>query len=422
MKTILHIESGKFFREVVKMIVEKRGFEIISTDNGNDALEILENNKISLIITGNELLDMRGEDLIRKINETVYSSIPVIILTSTESMSLRKRLFSLGIVDYILKKDMSKSRLENYFDNLMMQDLLLKKIQKEKTAVLDDDLTSLSVIKKIFKLNNIENADYFSDPADFLESASDYNFFLIDLVLPGLSGEEIIMEIKKRQKNSLILVVSGINNTKTISQSMMYGADDYITKPFDNSLLMLRLKANARTYFLYKELERQAVTDSLTGLYNHEYICRRVESLVDEYRGKEKKFCILMLDIDKFKEINDSCGHQTGDVILESFSKVIAEMFPDGICGRYGGDEFLVIIPDSDIAEGLRRAELFKEKTAASNFSRYNVSITFSGGLAEFCNESSEKLINKADQMLYKSKKSGRNSISAFSELQIESL
>ncbi len=256
MGKVLQLESGRLFKSYVKMIIEPRGFEYIPVEKISEAFDILEKNDIDIIITGNQLKDGTGEDFIVRLNSSEYSSIPVIILTSTESLELRTRLFSLGIVDYILKKDMTVERLENYFDTILRQDTLLKKIQKERIAVLDDSRLELSVISSIFKLNKIENVSYYSDPDEFLKNADNYTFYFVDMVLPRYTGEEIIMKLRQRNKNCVIIVVSGVSNFKIVSHAIMHGADDYISKPFDNAILMARLKANARSYFLYKEIEK----------------------------------------------------------------------------------------------------------------------------------------------------------------------
>ncbi|MCK5674021.1 MAG: response regulator, partial [Spirochaetales bacterium] len=151
MEKVLQLESGNLFRTIVKKIIEPRGYEVIATDVSATAFSILEENKISLIITGNELVDMSGEEFIQILSKSEFSNIPVIVLTSTDSLDLRTKLFSLGIVDYILKKDVNTTKLENYFDSLIKEDTLLKQIQNESIAVLDDSKFGLNVIKNIFE-------------------------------------------------------------------------------------------------------------------------------------------------------------------------------------------------------------------------------------------------------------------------------
>ena len=412
MEKILQLESGNLFRQIVKKIVEPRGFELISTAASTEAFSILESNKISLIITGNELVDMSGEKFITILSKSSFSNIPVIVLTSTDSLELRTKLFSLGIVDFILKSDINTANLSNYFDSLIKQDSILEQIQNENIAVLDDSKFGLTVIKNIFELHKIRKVSYYTDPREFLNDSGNFSFFLVDLVLPEISGEEVIIQLRKRQKNCVIIVVSGISNYKTISHAMMYGADDYISKPYDNSMFMARIRANARTYFLYRELEKRAVTDGLTGLYNHRYICDYVASSIKGKKESSSSFCVLLIDIDHFKLVNDTHGHQVGDLVLMSLSKVFSDSFGEkGVCGRYGGEEFMVILKETSLSEGEKASELFRTRVMGMSFPEQDFKITISGGIVEHRNENSAELIKKSDDLLYKAKERGRNKI-----------
>lgn len=412
MEKVLQLETGNMFRTIVKKIIEPRGYELIATDVSTAAFSILESNKISLIITGNELVDMTGEKFIEILSTSKFSNIPVIVLTSTDSLELRTKLFSLGIVDYILKKDVNTIRLENYFDSLIQEDALLKQIQNESIAVLDDSKFGLNVIKNIFELHKIKNVTYYIDPHEFLDDYRKYSIFLVDLVLPGISGEEVIIQLRKNKKDSVIIVVSGITNFKTISHAMMYGADDYISKPFDNSIFMARFKANARTYFLYKELEKRAVTDGLTGLYNHRYIYDYVGNNIMEKEKLGHSFCVLLIDIDHFKSVNDTHGHQVGDLVLVTMSKIFSEAFgEDSVCGRYGGEEFMAVLKNYNLHDAINVVNIFREKIMETEYPDQDLKITISGGLVEHSNETSAEIIKKADDLLYRAKENGRNQI-----------
>ncbi len=290
--------------------------------------------------------------------------------------------------------------------------LFLKKIQNEKIAVLDDSRLELSIFSNIFKLNKIKNASYYSDPSEFLKKADNYSIYFVDMVLPGYSGEEIIMQLRQRNKNCVIIVVSGISNFKIVSHAMMHGADDYITKPFDNAVLMARLKANARSYFLYKEIEKMAVTDSLTGLYNHKYICDQIYNLAGSPDRDKIRFSIMLLDIDHFKSVNDTYGHQMGDIVLTAISDQLEEDFPSkAVCGRYGGEEFLVVFPDKNLIMLLKLQKVSEKEYIKRKFGESGFSITVSAGVAEFKGENGTDLIKKADDYLYKAKKNGRNKV-----------
>jgi two-component system, cell cycle response regulator len=194
---------------------------------------------------------------------------------------------------------------------------------------------------------------------------------------------------------------------------MMYGADDYISKPYDNSIFMARFKANARTYFLYKELERRAVTDGLTGLYNHRYIYDYVGTSIMEKEKLGCSFCVLLIDIDHFKSVNDTYGHQIGDLVLITLSNIFAVAFGDNaVCGRYGGEEFMAVLKNIKLDDALKVVNTFRETIMVTKYPDQEFTVTISGGLAEHNgSNTSAEIIKKADDLLYKAKGSGRNQI-----------
>ncbi len=413
MKYVLYLERSSFFVKIVKKIIEPRGYEVLNARETEEAFSILQSKDISLIISGTEMKNSRGTDFIEKLSESEFSSVPVIILTSRDSLSLRERFFSLGVADYILKENITARRLQVYFDTLIGQNKLLDQIRTVPIAVLDDSRFGLKVIKNIFKLNRIHDVTYFTTPEVLLEQVERFNIFIVDLVLPKISGEEVIMRIRETSKESIIIVVSSITSIKSVTQALMYGADDYITKPFDNSIFMARLKSNARTFFLYHELKLLAVTDGLTGLYNHKYIYDFVVQKAAESKNSEKTFCVMLFDIDHFKKVNDTYGHPVGDMVLKAVSGAFREVFPENaVIGRYGGEEFLVVFPDTILSHAVDSARRVLKYIEASTYRDYEkLHVTISGGVAEYHGETAAEIIQKADALLYYSKRNGRNQI-----------
>ena len=415
MEYVLHIERSAFFAKIIKKIVEGRGYSVLHAQSGDEAYTLLEENDIGLIITGLELADAQGSLFIEKLSRSSFSSIPVIVFTSKDSLKLREQLFSLGIADYILKEDITANRLQVYFDALMGQNRVLEQIRKVPIAVLDDSRLGLTVIKNIFTLNKISTVSYFTEPGDLLKVVEQFSIFFVDMVLPGISGEEVIMRIRERNKDSVIIVVSGISNIKLVSHALMYGADDYITKPFANTIFMARLKANARSYFLNKQLQRQAVTDGLTNLYNHRYIYSAVDTWIRKQQEEGAPFCVLLMDIDFFKKVNDTYGHPVGDLVLRTVAGVFRTAFTShAVTGRYGGEEFLIIFPDTGCTEGVRYAEAVRKRIEETVFSEYpQLTVTISGGITEYHGGDAGSVIKEADELLYEAKKSGRNRITS---------
>ncbi len=413
MEYILHLERSAFFAKIVKTIVGNQGYSVLHAKTVQDAYALLEENDIRLIISGTELEDISGTGFIEHLSKSKYASIPAIIFTSRESLKLRETMFSLGIVDYILKEDLTANRLQVYFEALMEQSILLEQIREVPIAVLDDSRFGLTVIQNIFTLNKVKNVKYFTDPVKFLDEINNFSIFFVDMVLPGISGEEIIIRIRERKHDSIVIVVSGISNIKLVSHALMFGADDYITKPFSNTIFMARLKANARSFFLNRQLRRQAVTDGLTGLFNHKYIFNAVKKEIEKTRVKNTPFCIVLLDIDHFKKVNDVYGHPVGDLVLRTVAGVFRSVLPDdAIAGRYGGEEFLIVFPGTDLEKGFEYAELLRTKVEETVYPEHpGLNVTISGGLVQYTGNDTGLLIKEADDLLYESKKNGRNRI-----------
>ena len=164
-----------------------------------------------------------------------------------------------------------------------------------------------------------------------------------------------------------------------------------------------------------EQLQEEANTDGLTGLYNHKEIMRKLDLEIERAARYNLDLTIMMLDIDDFKEVNDTYGHQKGDEILKTLAQELEAMTrQEDIVGRYGGEEFLIVFPHTDLDSALEVGERLRQKIAGQKTAEIN--ITISGGLAMLTSSQSEKLIKNADQALYQAKRSGKNQIMTVEE------
>ena len=155
-----------------------------------------------------------------------------------------------------------------------------------------------------------------------------------------------------------------------------------------------------------------AITDGLTGLYNHKYIVERLSDLVNDSKQSSKNLAIIMFDLDHFKGINDEFGHQVGDDVLAKVSLILKEMLRENdMIGRYGGEEFLIVLPNTDAESAYAVAERIRKNIM--HYIRINdeLAVTISGGVGALVDEDAPQLIRKADQLLYRAKRFGRNRI-----------
>jgi len=416
---LLHIEANPLFRKSIKDMIESIGIQYYNASNKNEIYSVLENNKIDLIVTALELSDIKGEKLVEELNKTNHQNIPILVLTATDDLDIRKRLFRLGIIDYLIKDQLAVNRLQRYIETFMIENEYSDLMSKMQIAVVDDSLLTLHIIKRIFEMQGIKNVSYYSDPKEFIESHRVFDIYVIDLVLPGMSGEDLVYQLRKRNDHSLIVLISAINNYKTISHLLMSGADDYIMKPFDGHIFMARLRGHLRSYKLLTELreknellEELSITDGLTQLSNRQHLMNRLDEEISRASRYGTELTIILFDIDDFKVVNDTHGHLMGDEVLVRISQIIKENIRQSdIVGRYGGEEFMVVLPQTSVEEAFTVGDKIRVAIEAERFHNDSFCVTISGGISSHAYIKKSRMINVADAKLYEAKSTGKNKI-----------
>jgi two-component system cell cycle response regulator len=413
MLQILHIDRSELFRKIMQEIVFRCGHSVHSVATKQEALSFIAEHDTDLIITALEFDDGDAESFILDLPQATKKDIPVVVVTSSDSLELRERLFSLGVVDYILKTDVNEDHFKHFFATLSAEDELSRFMRDMKIAILDDSPIILKVIHRILDMNGFRFVDFYIKPGDLLHTNNIYDLYLIDIVLPELTGDKVIAELRSRQPNAIIISMSQFTGEKSISTVLLAGADDYIHKPFDGASLLSRIKINVRSFQYKKRLELMAVTDGLTGLYNHRFIFERLEEEIAKVSRYGRPLSVIMLDIDNFKRVNDTFGHRVGDEVIQSVAHaIIANTRKSDVVGRYGGEEFLILLPETDLSAAKVVAEKIRSTVAQLRFETKELAITISAGVAQAQkDESYEALVNKADTNLYQAKRSGKNRV-----------
>ncbi|HOV07711.1 MAG: Response regulator PleD [Spirochaetes bacterium ADurb.Bin218] len=418
MYKILHLETSMLYQTVIREICVEISAIYINATKASEAFEILQREKISLILTAMELESGSAIDFIKSLNESQFRDIPVVVFTGNDSLEDRKRMYELGIVDYILKTS-DKEVIKQNLSIFRKEDPVALRMRELTYAVVDDNKMDRKIISRIFSMHDIKKADFFDSEQMLLNSDIHYDVYVIDLVLKETLGDKVISALRKKNLDSVIIAVSGIDNVKTISRVLSIGADDYITKPFNYDLFFTRLKTNIRNFLLMRELkvktdllERISITDPLTELFNRRHIFDRLNQECEKFKRYGLTFTAVMLDIDGFKSINDSYGHQVGDMVIRMVSDAIKKSIRNvDIAGRYGGEEFLIILPEIDGKGGVVAAERIRKSIESIKIEESNIKVTISAGVAEFAGEPIDDFIKKIDSMLYLAKKNGKNRI-----------
>ncbi len=247
---------------------------------------------------------------------------------------------------------------------------------------------------------------------------------LLDIEMPGLDGYEVLSALKadSRLRNIPVVFLTGRSDMRDLVAGLGGGAHDYLKKPFHGAELLARVGAAAQVKKLQDKLEERNVelelvsrTDGLTGLYNRRHLDEELMRRRSDAQRHQEPLCLLLLDIDHFKQVNDTYGHSTGDMVLRAFAdRLQAELRAGDIAGRWGGDEFLVILPHTDLAGGLELAERIRGAVAAGGVHAggKEISVTVSGGCAlGAVGDSADAVLDLADNCLYEVKVAGRNQI-----------
>jgi len=290
--------------------------------------------------------------------------------------------------------------------------------------IVDDDSSVRNTMQEY-----IGSAGYVSLTAATAEDAlellkkNSFDVVVTDIRLPGMGGLELTKIIKKRN-GADVIVVTGYSDDYSYEEAINIGASDFVIKPVRLEELLLRLKRvlkerqlGAERTRMMEKLQKLAITDGLTKLYNSRSFYTQLELEVDRFNRYKHPLSLLLLDIDNFKEYNDNFGHLEGDKVLVRFSQIIKSCLrANDSAYRYGGEEFTVILPETSGEEAKTVAQRIRATLEAENFTPEPdrmATITISIGVTQcFAKEELSSFIRRADKAMYLSKQNGRNRVS----------
>jgi diguanylate cyclase (GGDEF)-like protein len=310
------------------------------------------------------------------------------------------------------------------FNIFQLETPMVRSKGNTRVLIVDDDEAVRNTMNEY-----IQAAGYNSKSVSCAEEAleiiqkDEFQVIITDIILPAMGGLELTKSIRKNN-DSDVIVMTGYGDEYSYEEAINIGASDFVVKPVRLEELLLRLKRVLKERELTKErvrmmekLQRLAVTDGLTKLYNSRSFYSQLETEVDRFNRYKHPLALLLLDLDHFKEYNDNYGHLEGDKILVRFSQIIKSCLrTNDSAYRYGGEEFTVILPETAGAEARTVAQRIRSALEAERFSPENgpdVQITISIGVTEYhTKEELSTFIQRADKAMYISKKNGRNRVS----------
>ena len=303
--------------------------------------------------------------------------------------------------------------------------------------IVDDNQDNIEVLKARLESWGYETGSAYNgaDAIKFVE-ATPPDLILLDVMMPEISGIEVARQIKANKRLPFIPIImqTALDSTEDKVEGLEAGADDYITKPIDFAELKARLNSMLRIKRLQDALEERekellevnerlrhmSQTDALTGLDNRRHLNERIDEMFAHAQRLDEPFSLVMCDLDKFKSVNDTYGHQAGDEVLKQLANILREEAREiDRVGRYGGEEFMLLLPGTVLDQAVTFAERVRKRIEDNTF-------TFPGGTltrtASFGvsgsphpkTQESDALVRTADDALYVAKETGRNRVVRF--------
>ncbi len=426
-------------------------FDVVTAMSGAEALALCERAERDLVLLDVMMPDMDGFEVCRRLKTNPRTHhIPVVMVTALDQPADRVRGLEAGADDFLTKpvpdialisRVRSLSRLKMVTDELRMRAVTSKEIgiqSPEREAIADtgrggrvlivDDRAS-SAERMAATLSAEHTVEVEADPAAALFHAAEGNFdlLIVSLELENFDGLRLCSQVRSldRTRSVSILAMAQADNNARLVRGLEIGVNDYLIRPIDKNELLARTRTQIRKKRYTERLRdnvqmsiEMAITDALTGLFNRRYMETHLGTLLEQAGSRGKPLSVLILDMDYFKSINDTHGHDAGDDVLREFALRIRKSIRNiDLACRYGGEEFVVVMPETDMAVATMVAERLRRRIASEPFpiqqGARKIEVTISIGIAALndAQDGAANILKRADQALYRAKRDGRNRV-----------
>jgi two-component system, cell cycle response regulator len=426
-------------------------FDVTTAYSGADALAVCERAECDIVLLDVMMPDMDGFEVCRQLKSNpVTHHIPVVMVTALDQPSDRVKGLEAGADDFLTKpvtdvalvsRVRSLARLKMVTDELRMRALTSKEIGiqgPERAAVTEtgrggrvlivDDRKS-AYERMVEVLSAEHTVDVETDPREALFHAAEgnYDLLIVSLALQNFDGLRLCSQVRslERTRNVPILAVSEADNNQRLVRGLEIGVNDYLIRPIDKNEMLARVRTQIKKKRYTERLRdnvqmsiEMAITDGLTGLFNRRYMETHLGALVEQAAARGKPLAAFIVDIDYFKSVNDNHGHDAGDDVLREFALRIRKSIRNiDLACRYGGEEFVIVMPETDMAVATMVAERLRRRVASETFSIQqgagNLEVTISIGIAALDgpDDDAAAMLKRADMALYRAKRDGRNRV-----------
>ena len=428
-------------------------FDVMTAMNGHDALAICERAECDMVLLDVMMPDMDGFEVCRRLKSNPKTHhIPVVMVTALDQASDRVRGLEAGADDFLTKpvgevalvsRVRSLARLKMLTDELRMRAVTSREIgiqnpEREAIAeqgrnarilIVDDRASSAERCATPLATEHTVEVETNPNEALFRIAEGNYELIIMSLGLQQHDGLRLCSQIRslERTRQIPILAIADGDNNARLVRGLEIGINDYLMRPIDKNELLARARTQIRKKRYTDRLRdnvqtsiEAAVTDGLTGLYNRRYMETHLGTLVEQAAQRGKPLTTLVLDIDYFKSVNDTHGHDAGDDVLREFALRIRKSIRNiDLACRLGGEEFVIVMPDTDMTVAATVAERLRRRIAGEPFPIQQgtklLNVTLSIGIAALTNpdDTAATILKRADLALYRAKRDGRNRVVA---------
>ncbi len=424
-------------------------FDVVPAMNGADALDAVQRMKPDIVLLDVMMPGIDGFEVCRRIKGNLATQhIPVVMVTALDQPEDRVRGLEAGADDFLTKpvNDIALfCRVKGLVRLKMLTDELRARTGSDPLRLVDSELAAIeSQPGRVLVIDNrpvmaerIRSslaprhavsvaADAAQAMAAFAENGQIFELVIVNLDMDGVDALRICSQFKTAEatRQTPLLIIVDAEDHQRLLRALDMGVNDYLIRPIDKQELQARVATQIRR-FRYTERLRSsvrasiemAVTDALTGLYNRRYLESQLPQLVEEATNGGRLLSVLTLDVDFFKSVNDTYGHDAGDRVLQEMAgRIRGSVRGSDLACRTGGEEFVVVLPGTDLPTAERVADRIRKTVAAKSFLAApgcHLPVTASVGVSSLAagSDSSEDLLKRADQALYKAKREGRNRV-----------
>jgi two-component system cell cycle response regulator len=450
---VLVVDDNAANLKLLEVRLSAEYFEVLTAASGIEALDICERNQCDIVLLDVMMPGMDGFEVARRLKSNPATHhIPIIMVTALDQPADRVRGLEAGADDFLTKpvndialiaRVRALVRLKMVTDELRMRAVTSSEIGMTDHAFEAAQDTGanariLLVDERRASIDRIQNAlsdqhvlDVEENPQGALLRAAEgnYDLLLVSLEFQNFDGLRLVGQVRslERTRHLPILLLTDPGEEARLQRGLELGANDYIQRTADKNEIVARVRSQVRRKRYTERLRDNvqysmelALTDPLTGLYNRRYMETHVGTLVERSAARGKALSVLILDIDYFKSINDNFGHDTGDDVLREFAERLkASIRGIDLACRFGGEEFVVVMPDTDLGVATLVAERIRRRIAGEPFpiekGARGIEVTISIGIAARMGpqDNASHMLKRADDALYRAKRDGRNRVVA---------